>query len=299
MNRVETIRCGLIVLIGLLALPGCAVTLRSPATSTITAALSYEVPASVDVKTVVDVLEESSSKILSRPVTIDETTAPLPSTGATSPVILQEHIASLKGLGKVVLPSIICPGALASMHALMPSERGLRLVAGCVVADDNTTRIYLADATAGETRGPARSHLSHKGADASLISRLGEVLMARLPEMHLAPEPNVLIRRSSHRVIEDKTVIAEQSGPSEAVTTEGMPAVAGHAVPFVCFVPKIKGTAVRDNPGSNTVVGTLDSDLIVQEDEPPKHSFLHITTREGRSGWVKRSDVRWTSCPIA
>ncbi|HXH86575.1 MAG TPA: hypothetical protein VNI35_07085, partial [Nitrospira sp.] len=78
MNRVKNIDVGqlALVLIGLLVLPGCTMTSHSPATSTIVASLSYEILAGVDVKAVVDILEESSMKTLRKPATVDETASP-------------------------------------------------------------------------------------------------------------------------------------------------------------------------------------------------------------------------------
>jgi hypothetical protein len=36
----------------------------------------------------------------------------------------------------------------------------------------------------------------------------------------------------------------------------------------------------------------------VHEKDPGTYSFLRSTTREGRAGWVTRSDVRWLPYPI-
>jgi hypothetical protein len=83
-----------------------------------------------------------------------------------------------------------------------------------------------------------------------------------------------------------------------ATTSGNMTTVAAKTAALVCYAPNAKGVSVRDNPDSDTVVGTLDSELIVQEEDPSTYLFLHITTREGRAGWVKRTDVRWIPCPI-
>lgn len=300
MNLIKNIGVGhvALVLIGLLALPGCTVTSRSPATSTIAASLSYEIPASVDVKAVVDILEESSMETLRKPATVDETDVPHIPADTLRPVILQERVASLEGLGEVVIPSIICPGAVTSMHTLMPSKRGLRLVASCVVVDHSVTRVYLTDATTGEPRGSAHRYPFQETAESSPINLIGGILTERLPGIHPRQPPDILIHRTSYSTLEKAATIEEGPGYAEGETANGNHDSTAHTMPAVCFSPKAKGIAVRGNPGSNTVVGTLDSELIVQEEDTSKNSFLHITTREGRNGWVKRSDVRWTPCPI-
>jgi hypothetical protein len=287
-----------LVLVGLVVLPGCAMNSSSATTSTIMASLSYEAPASVDAKTLVDVLEASSMTSLRKPMTLDERTAPPSQADAMNPVILQEKVTFLEGLGEVVIPSIVCPGALASMHTFIPSKTGLRLVAGCVVVDNSVTRVYLTDAKTGETRGVAGSNPSYETMEPSSIVRIGGALTEQLPGFHSVDAPDILVRRISASAFEAKATTTEESIRAEGVIADGKHNIAAHVMPVVCFSPKAAGIAVRENPGSNTVVGTLDSELIVQEEDPSKNSFLHITTQEGRSGWVKRSDVRWTPCPI-
>ncbi|MDP1948865.1 MAG: hypothetical protein Q8L77_15335 [Nitrospirota bacterium] len=301
MNRVKSIgfRHIVPVLVGLVVLPGCAVTSHSRSTSTITSALSYKIPAAVDVKTIVALLEESSMKVLGKPVTVDEMTVPPLAADAWSPVILQENVTSLVGLGEVVIPSIICPGALASIHTLMPSKAGLRLVASCVVVGGTATRIYLTDATTGATGGSAHTTLSHEDMDASFIARIGKALTERLPGIRSLHAADIPIRRTVYRTHDTKAETTESFKSTEEAARIDSPDMTAHALPAVCFTPKSTGIALRDNTGSDQVIGTLDSELIVQEDDPGRNSFLHVTTREGQRGWVKRGDVRWASCPIA
>jgi hypothetical protein len=300
MNHIKNIGVGQValVLLGLLALPGCTMTSHSPATSTIVASLSYEIPVGVDVKAVVDILEESSMKTLRKPATVDETALPHIPADTRSPVILQERVASLEGLGEVVIPSILCPGALTSMHTLMPSKRGLRLVASCVVIGNSETRIYLVDTTTAEIRGSAHSDPFQESAESSPINLIGGVLTERLPGIHPLQPPDIPFHRMSYSTLEKAAAAKEGPGHAVGETADGDHNVRAHATPLVCFAPKAKGIAVSDNPGSNLVVGRLDKELIVQNENPSRNSFLHITTREGLHGWVKRSDVRWTPCPI-
>ena len=84
-----------------------------------------------------------------------------------------------------------------------------------------------------------------------------------------------------------------------AATTFGtMTTVAAKIAALVCYAPNAKGVSVQDNPESDIVVGTLNSKLIMQEEDPSTYLFLHITTRGGRAGWIKRTDVRWIPCLI-
>lgn len=300
MNCFKNINCALIALISLFLLPGCALPSRSPATPMITASLAYDVPGVVDGKTVVDILEETSSKTLGRPVTIDDTTFPLIATGAASPIILQEKVASLKGLGEVIIPSIICPGALASMHTLMPGKPGLLLIAGCVIATNHGTRIYLAEAAAGKA---ADGPFSHEAIASSVISRIGTALAKRLPEIYPVDGPRIPIHRttgpnSATGGPPSDDLADDLARAKEADAADRNDRIV-HATPVVCFAPKEKDPVVREYPGSDGIAGTLNSDLIVQEEDIGKDSFLHVTTREGRVGWIKRSDVRWALCPIA
>ena len=151
MTRIEHISYRLLMMIELLVLSGCAMTMPTMSATTTVASLSYEIPASVNAKTIVDILEESSTKVLKKPVTFDEAISDLSFANTASPVLLREKVVSLEGLGNVAIPSIICPGALASMHTLLPGQTGLRLIAGCVVGHDASTRVYLAEADTGQS----------------------------------------------------------------------------------------------------------------------------------------------------
>ena len=116
----------MLVVIALLLLPGCAITAPSSGRSTILASLSYELPLSTDLKSVVDVLEASSARALKEPVTVDAGVASFLSGDAIHSVILLENISALEGLGEVTIPSISCPQALTTIHKLIAIKKGLR-----------------------------------------------------------------------------------------------------------------------------------------------------------------------------
>jgi len=295
MTRIGHISYRLLVLIELLVLSGCAMTMPTISATTTVASLSYEIPASINAKTIVDILEESSTKVLKKPMTFDESTSDLSFANTASPVLLREKVVSLEGLGNVAIPSIICPGALASMHTLLPGQTGLRLIAGCVVGHDASTRVYLAEADTGQS---TILRASPETRESLLLSQIATALTERLPEAHAIEGLNIPIYRTSQPSVYAKTTEAIDPPLAEHVTTAGHSSTSALASPVVCFSPKEHVTVVREHPGSDMIIGTLDSDLIVQEDPPGKNSFLNVTTREGRIGWVKRSDVRWTPCPV-
>ena len=293
----STCRHVMLVVIALLLLPGCAITAPSPGRSTIIASLSYELPLHADVKSVVDVLEASSARALKEPVTVDAGVGSFVSGDAIDSVILLEKITALEGLGEVAIPSISCPRALTTIHKLIAIEKGLRLVAGCVTVGPSATRIDLLDVTTGHTSWPTHSTSSHEAAASSPISHIGAAFVDRFPAIRLISTPDIPIRRVN-RGLDAETVTQNIPRIMGATTSGNMTTVAAKTAALVCYAPNAKGVSVRDNPDSDTVVGTLDSELIVQEEDPSTYLFLHITTREGRAGWVKRTDVRWIPCPI-
>ena len=293
----STCRHVMLVVIALLLLPGCAITASSPGRSTIIASLSYELPLHADVKSVVDVLEASSARALKEPVTVDAGVGSFVSGDAIDSVILLEKITALEGLGEVAIPSISCPRALTTIHKLIAIEKGLRLVAGCVTVGPSATRIDLLDVTTGHTSWPTHSTSSHDAARSSPISHIGAAFVDRFPAIRLVSTPDIPIRRVN-RGLDAETVTQNIPRIMGATTSGNMTTVAAKTAALVCYAPNAKGVSVRDNPDSDTVVGTLDSELIVQEEDPSTYLFLHITTREGRAGWVKRTDVRWILCPI-
>jgi len=293
----STCRHVMLVVIALLLLPGCAITAPSPGRSTIIASLSYELPLYADVKSVVDVLEASSARALKEPVTIDAGVGSFLSGDAIDSVILLERMTALEGLGEVAIPSISCPRALTTIHKLIAIEKGLRLVAGCVTVGASATRIDLLDVTTGHTSWPTHSTGSHDTAISSPISHIGAAFVDRFPAIRLISTPDIPIRRVN-RGLDAETVTPSILRNTAAATSGNRTTVAANTAGLVCYAPNAKGVSVRDNPDSDTVVGTLDSELIVQEEDPSTYLFLHITTREGRAGWVKRTDVRWIPCPI-
>jgi hypothetical protein len=287
----------MLVIFALLLLPGCAITAPSPGRSTIIASLSYELPLYADVKSVVDVLEASLANALKEPVTVDSEVASFLSEDAIHSVILLEKITALEGLGEVAIPAISCPRALTTIHKLITIEKGLRLVAGCVTIGASATRIDLLDVTTGHTSWPTDSTSSHDAAASSPISRIGADFVDRFPAIRLISTPDIPIRRVN-RGLDAETVTPTIPHIMAATTSGNMTTAAAKTAALVCYAPTTTGVSVRDNPDSDTVVGTLDMELIVHEEDPSTYLFLHITTREGRAGWVKRTDVRWIPCPI-
>ena len=294
---ISSIECRhrMLVVMALLLLPGCAITAPSSGRSTIIASLSYELPLYADVKSVVDFLEASSARALKEPVTVEAEADSFRSEDAIHPVILIEKMTTLDGLGEVAIPSISCPRALTTIHKLIAIEKGLRLVAGCVTVGASATRIDLLDVTTGHTSWPKHSTSSYDAQTSSPISRIGASFVDRFPAIRLISTPDIPIRRVN-RGLDTETVTPTIS--MTATTSDHMTTVGGNTAALVCYAPITNGVSVRDNPDSDTVVGTLGLELIVHEEDPSTYVFLHITTREGRAGWVKRTDVRWIPCPI-
>ena len=285
MHLISSIGCRHVVFVigAALVLSGCAMSASSSARSTITASQSYEMPLDIDVKSVVDFLEATSVRALSGPVIVEEGVASFLSEDTIYPVTLQEKITALEGLGEVAIPAVSCPGALVAIHKFIESERGLRLVAGCVTIGASATRIDLLDVTTGYIAEPTHSTLSANAMACSPILRIGAAFVKQFPGFHLIDTPEIPIRRRVNRGLDGAFV---------------SPNIPHRAMPLICFAPNAKGIPIRDNPGDEAVVGTLDFEMIVQVEDPSTYSFLHITTREGQAGWVKRTDIRWLPCPV-
>src|SRR6185295_314253 len=287
----------MLTVFALLLFPGCAIIAPSSGRLTIIASLSYELPLYSDVKSVVDVLETSSASALKGPVTVDAGVASFLSGDAMHSVILLEKMTALEGLGEVAIPSISCPRALTTIHKVIAIEKGLRLVAGCVTIGASATRIDLLDVTTGHTSWPTHSISSDDAATSSPISSIGAAFVDRFPAIRLVSTPDIPIRKVN-RGSDAETVTPNIPRIMAATTSGNMTTVAAKTATLVCYAPTAKGISVRDNPDGDTVVDTLDLELIVQEEDPSTYLFLHSTTRDGRAGWVKRTDVRWIPCPI-
>ncbi len=297
MTRTKNSNTCYFLLVGMLACGGCAETLFSHSGTTKVVSLAMEAPKSLDAKRIVDVLEASTAHALGKPVTVDEQGLNTRTADLSGPIILFEKVIELEGLGKVSIPSIVCPGALASIHALVSNGPGLKRISVCVVALDGATRIYLTEATSGDAE---TQNSMDDSAMPAILARVGKAVSERLPEayplgrpeVHLAGRLSIPSGKEADATLRGVDRLAGAAGPNHDEEAHA------NVVPFVCFAPKVRGAAVRERPGGSRVVGTLDTDVIALGEEPSRDSFLHVTTREGREGWIKRSEVRWTPCPL-
>jgi hypothetical protein len=127
-------------LAGILLLSGCA--------STSAAVMnSYEVPATVDLKQVMDIVEQSIARVLGNPGTVTEGTMPSALPPFASRVIVERKHRVLNGLGMIVIPHIHCSGSIATLEKLMAGDSGLRVMAACISPTRTTTVIQLVETT--------------------------------------------------------------------------------------------------------------------------------------------------------
>ena len=67
----------------------------------------------------------------------------------------------------------------------------------------------------------------------------------------------------------------------------------GQRVALLFSVGQILLDHVRGDTRTHVGLG-----IDVREKDPGTYSFLRSTTRDGRAGWVTRTEVRWLPCPI-
>jgi len=277
-------------LASILLLPGCVGT-------SVPLMVSYEVPAAVDLKHVMDAVEQSAARVVGSPITITEGAMPSVLPLVASAAIVERRHRVLAGLGVVVIPHIHCPGSIATVEKLMAGDSGLRMVAACISPTQTATVIQLVEAAADEkeTLNPAAS--SSETPKPSMISSVGRLLLERLPGGRSVgnPAPATQVawfQSTSHPVIKER-------GRTQSMDIEDRSAEAGFtAVPLVCFAPRADSISVRTDPEGRMAVDRLNSELIVDVESPINTDYVHVETRGGVAGWVKRSDVRWTPCPI-
>lgn len=275
MRHLNALDKGICALAILFLLPGCA----SRPASVVNA---YEVPVTVDLKQVMDVVEQSTVRVLGGPVTVTEGALPAVLPLVASPALVERTRRTLDGLGVVVIPHIHCPGSIATVEKIMAGPSGLRIVAACISPTRTSTVIQLVEATAEE------------GRTLSAISSVGHMLLERLSGGRSIERPIVVTGTGG--LLPKSHLVAEGDG---AITSMAQGAAPGFtAVPLVCFVPRTPSLSVQTGPDDSRTVDTLKTELIVDVESPINTGYVHVETRDGVAGWVKRSDVRWTPCPI-
>jgi len=277
-------------LMNILLLPGCASTSS-------TLVNSYEIPAAVDLKRVMDIVEQATAHVLGSPVTITERTMPAVLPLAASPAMVERRYRVLEGLGTVSIPSVHCPGAIATMEKLMAGDSGLRMVAACISPTRTATVIQLVETATGEEAAPSPTAASSAPPKPSAIVAVGRLLLERLLDSRSVESPATVSAAWGLR--SESYLIAEEVGTAKSMDSNERSTEPGYtAVPLVCFGPRTGPISVRTDPDNSMAVGTLDTDLIVDVQSPIDTGYVHVETREGVAGWVKRGDLRWKPCPI-
>ena len=256
---------------------------------------SYEVPVTVDLKQVMDIVEQSAVRVLGTPVTVTEGAMPSLLPLFASPATIENRHRALEGLGEVVIPHVHCPGSVATVEKLMAALSAVRVVAACISPTRTTTVIQLIDATAGDGTS-IQVVAPPEPSNPSVISAIGRLLLERLSDGRAADNPVAAPKIAGTFLRADHTGQADRETNTRDSRNDGSEGAI--AVPFVCFAPRTDAISVHTEPDSHTVVHTLNTELFVDAESPISTGYIHVETREGVSGWVKRSELRWKHCPI-
>lgn len=277
-------------LASILLLSGCA----SPSALVVN---SYEVPATVDLKQVMDIVEQSTVRVLGSPVTMTEGTMPAVLPLTASPAIVERRHRVLEGLGMVVIPHVHCPGSIATMEKLMAGISGLQVVAACISPTRTTTFIQLVEAATDEERRSTPAAASLESPKPSAISSVGRMLLERLSGGRSVENPAAVTEADGF--LSKSHLVAEEDGAAKSMHSKEQGTGPGStAVPLVCFARRSEPTSFRTDPDSSMAVDILNTELIVEVESPISTGYVHVETRKGASGWVKRSDLQWKPCPI-
>jgi hypothetical protein len=277
-------------LASILLLSGCASTAASVVNS-------YEVPATIDLKQVLDIVEQSTARVFGSPVTVTEGTMPSVLPLVASPARVERRHRVLEGLGVVVIPHVHCPGSIATVEKRMAGPAGLRVVTACIAPTRTATFIQLVEGAAEEERTLIPAAASSGPPQPSAISSVGRLLLERLSGSRSVGNPAAVTAGGAF--LSESHLVAENDRAATRMYSKEHGADPGFlAVPLACFAPRTESISVRTGPDSSLAVDTLTTELIVEVESPINTGYVHVETREGVAGWVRRSDLRWTPCPI-
>jgi hypothetical protein len=278
---------------------------------------SYDLPDSLDFKTVIQSVERAFTQTLATtPWTIEGSVlSPLPD--RPSSFTVEERRVHLERLGIVTIHEVGCPGSLATVHAWVAdhSESSVpHRYTGCIQLYAGAYRVQLIDSRlvlkssrgltgSAETGPKPHPNLLPRLAQAFLeqVAEAREVTNAQIPESvpsdrptnekaSIGPDPSARERAPSFPAMSEKSAGSSftRGQGREVVTTS----------PLACFAPRHEAAAVRTQQGGGTVIQVLDQSSLMAVAEPIDAAYFRVKTTEGLAGWVNRSDVRRLPCPI-
>ncbi|BFU96069.1 MAG: hypothetical protein NTNFB02_27910 [Nitrospira sp.] len=283
---------------------GCA-SWRSPVESDVPPAAlkAYDLPGDVDPNAMIRVLQDSFLRVLKAPPTVTEGAMPTPVPLVPSGVLVESRVLTLHRLGAVNFPHVICPHSLAMIEGLRGVSQTVYRFTACIQPYRDGYRVHLIETRAALADEGLTQSRTVPASD--LLVDLAESVMKALPLTQAALSLHGEATAESARPLRairdadrDSIDPAKQTPTRETFESHEIGYHVEAISPLVCHVPERSGVVIRSSPGEGPVVGTLGSEFALGEHTPLDGAFLRIHTEQGLAGWVQKSDLRWSPCPV-
>lgn len=283
---------------------GCA-SLTSPVESNVLPATSkaYDLPGDVDPNVITHVLGDSFLRVLKAPPTVTEGAMPTQIPLTPSGFLVEYKVLALDHLGAVRFPQVACPHSLAKIEGIHGDFQAVRRYTACLQPYRDGYRVYLVETLATLTHDDPAPSPSVSTSD--VLMQLADRVSKGLPHARVASIFQGAATFESEEVPREVRTATQDSIDSARQTPalgtlrfhETEPEV-GAISPLVCLGLERSEVVVRATPGEGRVIGTLTSELALGENTPLDGVYIRIRTEQGLTGWVQKSDLHWSSCPI-
>ncbi|HQR16006.1 MAG TPA: hypothetical protein PLZ37_15700 [Nitrospira sp.] len=299
------INAHVVLLLGFACLvAGCAA-LTAPVESNILPATSkaYDLPGDVDPNVITKVLEDSFLRVLKVSPTITEGAMPPQIPLTPSGFLVEYKMLTLDHLGAVRFPHVVCPHSLTMIEGVHGDFQAVYRYTACLQPFRDGYRVHLVETPGALTQdGPA---LSPSVSTSDVLIQLADRMTKGLPLARVASTfqraatfESAELPRETRTATQDSIEAARQPSTFRAVqSNEGEPKVEAIS-PLVCLALERNEVVVRAAPGEGRVIGTLTSELALGENTPLDGAYVRIRTEQGLAGWVQKSDLHWSACPI-
>ena len=265
---------------------------------------SYDLPATLEANKVIQAVEQSFTRVLSRPPRITEGSVSSPLPAAAPDFAVEERHVALDRLGVVKIPTVVCPHSLALLQGFgQPLNSSLPFrYTGCIQFYTGGYRVHLVastmlvDSSAGGQDGEMEDVLWSLGGD--FVRQFPRARMAASSrESSVAGEELTQTASIDGRISarkRDMTAVSSAGGHTEAMQNEHAPAA---ALPLVCLAAR-DSAPIRSERGAGKIVGMLEPGSVVAVMEPADPSYFWVNAEQRHTGWVNQVDVKRLRCPV-
>jgi hypothetical protein len=266
---------------------------------------SYDLPSTLEANKVIEAVEQSFTRVLSRPPRMTEGSVSSPLPAAAPDFSVEERSVPLDRLGIVSIPTVVCPHSLALLHGFgqaLQTSLPFRYT-GCIQFYAGGYRVHfvasalVANSSEQGQEGEMEDTLWRLGGDFVRGLTHARLSASSHEEASAAREQHTQIASIHGRISVRKPGVTTVSSSGEHAKGMQNEHTAAAALPLVCLAPRASAP-IRSQRGAGEIVGMLEPGSVVAVMEPADPSYFWVKTAERHTGWVNQGDVKRLRCPV-